>query len=153
MYNHPNDYPQQGQQLLKQPYYLTVVHTTERPLTVLSEDLRAVQGRPGKWFQRKTLDHQYQIQQERERSNCAINIGKYMEIKTTYRNTMRDVIQDKPDYKQRNYHDYSVITTNKYMDEEYARQMIIDIYGRYNKKEEQQRQGISEQPATESTST
>eukprot|EP00971_Amphidinium_carterae_P267279 5301918-Amphidinium_carterae.1 len=144
MYNYPGDYPQQGQQLTKQPYYLTVVHTMERLLIVLSDHLRNIQGRTGKWFQRKTLDHQYQRQQDKERSNCAINIGKYMEIRTTYRNNIRDVIQDKPDYKQSHSHDYSVITTNKYVDEKYARHMIIDIYGQYNKKEEQQRQGITQ---------
>eukprot|EP00971_Amphidinium_carterae_P024232 478280-Amphidinium_carterae.2 len=138
MYN----YPQQGQQLLKHPYYLTVVHTTERLLRVLSDGLRDIQSRTGKWFQRKTLDHQYQIQGDRigREGNRTINIGKYMEIKTTYRNTVRDVIVDKPDYKQRHYHDYSVITTDIYVDEEYARQMIIDIYAQATKKADQPQQ-------------
>eukprot|EP00971_Amphidinium_carterae_P196560 3900871-Amphidinium_carterae.1 len=116
MYNYPNDYPQQRQQLLKQPFYLTVVHTTERLLRALSEDLREIQSRTGKWFQRKTLDHQYQIQGDRvgREGSHNINIGKYLEFKTTYRNTIRNVIVDKPDYKQRHYHDYSVITTDIY---------------------------------------
>eukprot|EP00971_Amphidinium_carterae_P295877 5876211-Amphidinium_carterae.1 len=33
LYNYPIDYAQQGQQLRKQDYYLTVVHMTERLLT------------------------------------------------------------------------------------------------------------------------
>eukprot|EP00971_Amphidinium_carterae_P336012 6472133-Amphidinium_carterae.2 len=74
-------FPQQGQQV-KQPHYLTVVHTTERLLRVLSEDLRESQNRTGKWFQRKTLDHQYQTQGDRNgrEGHKAINIDKYMEI-------------------------------------------------------------------------
>eukprot|EP00971_Amphidinium_carterae_P231967 4603462-Amphidinium_carterae.3 len=67
MYNHPTDFPEQGQQLHKQDYYLTVVHTTERLLTELTEDLPNIQSRTGRWFQRKTLDHQYQIRQDRQR--------------------------------------------------------------------------------------
>eukprot|EP00971_Amphidinium_carterae_P273908 5436201-Amphidinium_carterae.1 len=63
----------------------------------------------------------------------------YLEIKTTYRNTIKDATQDKLDYKQRHYHNYSVITVDKYLDEEYARHMIIDIYAQYNKKEKQRK--------------
>eukprot|EP00971_Amphidinium_carterae_P244832 4861108-Amphidinium_carterae.3 len=59
LYNYPMDYPQQGLQLTRQNYYLTVVHTTERILTVLQEELRPTQGRNAHRYKRKTWDLQY----------------------------------------------------------------------------------------------
>eukprot|EP00971_Amphidinium_carterae_P026123 515198-Amphidinium_carterae.1 len=108
LYNYPLDYSQQGQQLMKQDDYLTVVHTTERPLTG---------DRIGREGQK------------------AISIGKYMEIKTTFRQGLREAILDKPDYKQRHCHDYSVITTDIDVNAEYVKHMIIDIYGQAAKKQ------------------
>eukprot|EP00971_Amphidinium_carterae_P244833 4861108-Amphidinium_carterae.4 len=64
-----------------------------------------------------------------ERQNPrTISIGKYMEIKTTYRQGLKEAILDTQKYKQRHYHDYSVISTDIDVNEEYAAQMIIDIY-------------------------
>eukprot|EP00971_Amphidinium_carterae_P193775 3844885-Amphidinium_carterae.1 len=61
-----------------------------------------------------------------------------MEIKTTYRQGIQEVIVDKPDYKQSHYHDYSVVTTDIDMNEEYAKHMIIDIHAQATKKQELQ---------------
>eukprot|EP00971_Amphidinium_carterae_P258292 5126931-Amphidinium_carterae.3 len=84
LYNYPLEYSQPGLQLTSQPYYLAVVHTKERLLEVLQQDLRMTQGRSTNWHTRKTLDTQFQIQGERigrEYNNRTISIGKNMEIK------------------------------------------------------------------------
>eukprot|EP00971_Amphidinium_carterae_P260760 5173140-Amphidinium_carterae.3 len=85
------------------------------------------------------LEYQYQIQGDRigREGQKAINIG--MEIKTTYRQGLREVIVDKSDYKQRHYHDYSVIITDIDVMRNTqcnAKQMIIDIYAQATKKQE-----------------
>eukprot|EP00971_Amphidinium_carterae_P174111 3451310-Amphidinium_carterae.1 len=49
-----------------------------------------------------------------------------MEIKTTYEPNYKDVIMDKMEYKQRHFHDYSVITTDIHFKEEYAKIMITE---------------------------
>eukprot|EP00971_Amphidinium_carterae_P038290 752770-Amphidinium_carterae.1 len=46
----------------------------------------------------------------------------------TYRQTMKNIIDDKTEYKQTRFHDYSVITTNIYLNEEYIKKMITKIY-------------------------
>eukprot|EP00971_Amphidinium_carterae_P188465 3741191-Amphidinium_carterae.1 len=51
-----------------------------------------------------------------------------MQIKTTYYQTNKTVIANKTEYKRHHYHDYSVITSDKDMDEECAYHMIIEIY-------------------------
>eukprot|EP00971_Amphidinium_carterae_P074895 1480041-Amphidinium_carterae.1 len=79
----------------------------------------------------------FQIQGDRiqqEHRDRTIKIGKYMEIKTTYRQRHREAILDKPSYKQHHFHDYSVITTDIDVNEEYAKHMIIDIYAQAQKK-------------------
>eukprot|EP00971_Amphidinium_carterae_P002980 58476-Amphidinium_carterae.1 len=61
------------------------------------------------------MDAQFQVQGDRagrETINRTIPIGKYMEIKTTYKQTCKDIIVDRNEYKQRHFHDDSVITTN-----------------------------------------
>eukprot|EP00971_Amphidinium_carterae_P263362 5225264-Amphidinium_carterae.1 len=59
-----------------------------------------------------------------------------MEIKTTYRQTCNDVIVDRNEYKQRHFHNYSVITSNLYINEKYVKIMITEIYQQNAKKPE-----------------
>eukprot|EP00971_Amphidinium_carterae_P006732 132699-Amphidinium_carterae.4 len=51
-----------------------------------------------------------------------------MEIKTTYKQTITTAIANKANFKQHRYHDYSVITSDNEMDEEYAKHIFIEIY-------------------------
>eukprot|EP00971_Amphidinium_carterae_P135609 2686764-Amphidinium_carterae.1 len=81
------------------------------------------------------MDVQYQIkagaQLQRlggDRETSTIPISQYMELKLAYQQTHRVVIENKADYKQRHFHDYSVITTNVNLNIEYAITMTVDIY-------------------------
>eukprot|EP00971_Amphidinium_carterae_P157677 3125518-Amphidinium_carterae.1 len=47
--------------------------------------------------------------------------GKYMEMKAAYKQRHRRLIEDKKEYKQHHFHDYLVITTSIYLDEEYIK--------------------------------
>eukprot|EP00971_Amphidinium_carterae_P279023 5538977-Amphidinium_carterae.5 len=81
LYNFPLNYKASAHQLTEQDFFLTVVHTTERLLEVLQQDLKETQGRGAHWYTRKNLDVQFQIQGERlgrENPNTMITIGKYM---------------------------------------------------------------------------
>eukprot|EP00971_Amphidinium_carterae_P308749 6135235-Amphidinium_carterae.4 len=51
-----------------------------------------------------------------------------METQTTYRQTHQNIIMDKQAYKQHHFHDFSIITSDKYMDEEYTQIMFADYY-------------------------
>eukprot|EP00971_Amphidinium_carterae_P304139 6044127-Amphidinium_carterae.1 len=51
-----------------------------------------------------------------------------MEIRTTYKQSHSKIITDKQTYKQHRLHDFSIITSDKYMDEEYAQIMFADYY-------------------------
>eukprot|EP00971_Amphidinium_carterae_P203485 4038138-Amphidinium_carterae.4 len=64
--------------------------------------------------------------------------GKYMEIKTKYKQNCKDVIVDRMEYKQRHFHDHSVTTSNIYVNEECAKITIIytEIYAQSSKKPE-----------------
>eukprot|EP00971_Amphidinium_carterae_P027379 539207-Amphidinium_carterae.3 len=44
------------------------------------------------------------------------------------------VISNKTTYKQHHYHEFSVITSYKHMDEEYAKNMFIEIYKQSRQK-------------------
>eukprot|EP00971_Amphidinium_carterae_P239479 4754211-Amphidinium_carterae.1 len=75
------------------------------------------------WYSRKDVDVQYQIKAGAElqrlggdREGSTIPIGKYIELKIAYQQVHRTVITDKFDYKQRHFHDYSVITTSDNLD-------------------------------------
>eukprot|EP00971_Amphidinium_carterae_P302589 6012513-Amphidinium_carterae.2 len=82
------------------------------------------------WYARKDIDYQYQIKGERlgRESNWSrtIAVNKYFELKAVYKQQHRKVIEDRRDYKQTHYHDYSVITTNLGIDEEYIKKIIIE---------------------------
>eukprot|EP00971_Amphidinium_carterae_P158909 3151021-Amphidinium_carterae.1 len=64
-----------------------VIHTTERLVTKLKEDLKNIQLRNSGWYTRKTPDYQFQIHRDRVQrpTDGAIKIRDYMEIKTTYK--------------------------------------------------------------------
>eukprot|EP00971_Amphidinium_carterae_P096961 1919468-Amphidinium_carterae.1 len=140
LYNNPKEYAQAAQHL-RQPHYLTVVHTTERLITErLSEpckDLKSEQQRNSGGYTKKTLDVQFQIHSDRiqRQTDKAIKIGDYMEIRTTYKQKNTVAILDKQGYKQHHFHEYSVITTDIDMNEDYAKTMIVDIYQQAAKKQ------------------
>eukprot|EP00971_Amphidinium_carterae_P227551 4513617-Amphidinium_carterae.1 len=73
-----------------------------------------------------------------------IIVGEYMEMKSACRQRHRRLIEDKKEYKQNHFHDYSVITTNIYLDEEYIKKRIIEIY---QQAEKPGRRGEEVQPA------
>eukprot|EP00971_Amphidinium_carterae_P093442 1849371-Amphidinium_carterae.1 len=58
-----------------------------------------------------------------------------MEIKVAYKQIHRTVIENKGDYKQNHFHDYSIITTNANLDD-YAVKMTIEIFQNSQKKYE-----------------
>eukprot|EP00971_Amphidinium_carterae_P343170 6482779-Amphidinium_carterae.1 len=66
-----------------------------------------------------------------------------MEMKAAYRQRHRRLIEDKKSYKQNHFHDYSIITTNIYLDEEYITKHIIEIY---QQAERPRKQGEEVQP-------
>eukprot|EP00971_Amphidinium_carterae_P019485 383463-Amphidinium_carterae.6 len=69
-------------------------------------------NRQTNWCTRKDMETQFQIKAERigrEGSWKTIVIGKYMEIKITYKQTLKNIIEDRKEYKQRHFHDYSVM--------------------------------------------
>eukprot|EP00971_Amphidinium_carterae_P331566 6465212-Amphidinium_carterae.1 len=51
-----------------------------------------------------------------------------MEIRTTYKQTHDMIIADKQAYKQHHFHDFSIITSDKDLDEEYAKLMSTEYY-------------------------
>eukprot|EP00971_Amphidinium_carterae_P155763 3088611-Amphidinium_carterae.1 len=51
-----------------------------------------------------------------------------MEIKVAYKQIHRTVIENKGEYKQDHFHDYSVITTSTNLDDDYAVKMTIEIF-------------------------
>eukprot|EP00971_Amphidinium_carterae_P296613 5892284-Amphidinium_carterae.1 len=96
----------------------------------MGKDLKSEQQRNSGWYTMKTLDLQFQIQGDRiqRQTDRAIKIGDYMEIKTTYKKKNTVAILDTQGYKQHHFHDYSVITTDVDMNEDYAKTVIVDIY-------------------------
>eukprot|EP00971_Amphidinium_carterae_P170388 3376074-Amphidinium_carterae.1 len=67
-----------------------------------------------------------------------------MEMKAAYRQRHRKRIDDKKEYKQNHFHDYSIITTNIYLDEEYIKKHITEIY---QQAEKPGKRGEKVQPA------
>eukprot|EP00971_Amphidinium_carterae_P066778 1322318-Amphidinium_carterae.1 len=75
------------------------------------------------WYNRKDVDVQYQIKAGAElqrlggdQEGRTIPIGQYMELKIAYQQVHRTVIENRHEYKQRHFHDYSVITTADNLD-------------------------------------
>eukprot|EP00971_Amphidinium_carterae_P290094 5759848-Amphidinium_carterae.3 len=61
-----------------------------------------------------------------------------MEIKITFKQTLKNIIEDRREYKQTRVHDYSVISTNVYLNDEYAKKMITEIDQQAETKREPQ---------------
>eukprot|EP00971_Amphidinium_carterae_P102911 2037033-Amphidinium_carterae.2 len=57
-----------------------------------------------------------------------------MEMKVAYKQIHRTVIENKGDYKQNHFHDYSIITTSTNLNDEYAIKMTIEIFLQARKK-------------------
>eukprot|EP00971_Amphidinium_carterae_P297056 5901382-Amphidinium_carterae.1 len=69
------------------------------------------------WYARKDSDHQFQIKAGAELERLggdmegrSITVSNYMELKVAYKQIHRTVIEDKAQYKQNHFHDYSIIT-------------------------------------------
>eukprot|EP00971_Amphidinium_carterae_P023986 473407-Amphidinium_carterae.1 len=97
-----------------------------------------------RWYSRKEQDHQYQIKagETQERlggPKSTVTVGHYMELKVAYKQKHRTVIENKSEYKQNHYHDYSIITTPKNLNEDYAVKMTVEIYLQAATKRERER--------------
>eukprot|EP00971_Amphidinium_carterae_P226805 4498158-Amphidinium_carterae.1 len=57
-----------------------------------------------------------------------------MELKVAYKQIHRTVIENKVQYKQNHFHDYSIITTSTNLDNDYAVKMTIEIILQAEKK-------------------
>eukprot|EP00971_Amphidinium_carterae_P254412 5050844-Amphidinium_carterae.1 len=57
-----------------------------------------------------------------------------MELKIAYQQVHKTVIENRNDYKQQHFHDYSVITTSDNLDVEYAIKMTVEIFKQSEKK-------------------
>eukprot|EP00971_Amphidinium_carterae_P337211 6473925-Amphidinium_carterae.1 len=92
--------------------------TTARLIAKLKDDLKNTQRRDPNWYTKKSLDKQFQIHGDpiQRMTNHSTRVGEYMQIKTTYKQTNKTVIANKTEYKRHYYHEYSVITGDKYMD-------------------------------------
>eukprot|EP00971_Amphidinium_carterae_P197424 3918273-Amphidinium_carterae.1 len=61
-----------------------------------------------------------------------------MELKVAYKQVHRTVIENRLDYKQRHFHDYSGITTPDNLDDEYTIKMTVEIFKQAEKKHDTQ---------------
>eukprot|EP00971_Amphidinium_carterae_P059218 1170962-Amphidinium_carterae.2 len=135
LYNMPDDYKKSSYQFTQQDYYFVVVHTTEGLLREMTADIAIATQRDDMtgWCARKEIDTQYQIKAGEVLGRLSgwkktINVGKYMELKVAHRNTDRSIIEEKIEYKQNHFHDYSIITTNMNLDDNYAVKMTIELF-------------------------
>eukprot|EP00971_Amphidinium_carterae_P204032 4048661-Amphidinium_carterae.1 len=72
-----------------------------------------------------------------------------MELKVAYKQKHRTVIENKLEYKQNHYHDYSIITTPKNLNEDYAVKMTVEIYLQAATKRERDRDHLLLHPPHE----
>eukprot|EP00971_Amphidinium_carterae_P152686 3026512-Amphidinium_carterae.4 len=135
LYTMPEDYKKSSYQFTQQNFYFVVLHITEGLLREMTAEIAMATQRDDMsgWYARKEIDTQYQIKAGKvlgrlSGSKKTINVGKYMELKVAYRNTNRKIIEEKTEYKQNHFHDYSIITTNMKLDDKYAVEMTIDIF-------------------------
>eukprot|EP00971_Amphidinium_carterae_P351251 6492005-Amphidinium_carterae.1 len=87
LHNIPSEYCQHEDQLHNQAFYLTVAHMTASSLKDLKDDLHDQQTRHATWFSRRDIDTQVQINSDKvaRTTNNTINIGEFMEIRTTFK--------------------------------------------------------------------
>eukprot|EP00971_Amphidinium_carterae_P236614 4696181-Amphidinium_carterae.1 len=57
-----------------------------------------------------------------------------MELKVAYKQVHRTMIENKTEYKQNHFHDYSIITTPDNLHDDYAVKMTIEIFTQAEKK-------------------
>eukprot|EP00971_Amphidinium_carterae_P342991 6482513-Amphidinium_carterae.1 len=94
VYDHPEDFAQTATQFTQQHYYFVVVHTTDKLLEQMTNDMKIQTNRDlCGWHSRKDLDYQYQIKGERlgRESNWArtLTVNKYFELKAVYKQQHR----------------------------------------------------------------
>eukprot|EP00971_Amphidinium_carterae_P191799 3805513-Amphidinium_carterae.1 len=75
------------------------------------------------WYSRKDNDEQHQIKAGAELERLggdarSITVGNYLELKVAYKQVHRTVIENKGEYKQNHFHDYSIITTSTNLDDD-----------------------------------
>eukprot|EP00971_Amphidinium_carterae_P033933 667905-Amphidinium_carterae.2 len=82
-------YPQHDARLHQQAFYLTVIHATTSSLQELTDYLKNKQKRHTGCFLRRNIDNQYQINRDRIAKSTThnIDIGQYMEIQMTFKQT------------------------------------------------------------------
>eukprot|EP00971_Amphidinium_carterae_P140852 2790699-Amphidinium_carterae.1 len=122
----PTDDPQHEAQLHQQAFYPKEIHMTTRGLQDRIDYLRNELKRHAGWFLRRNIDDQYQISGDKIARSTThnIDIAQYMEIRTTSKQTKVKLISNKAEYKSRHVHDFSIITTDHDLNEDYAIQMI-----------------------------
>eukprot|EP00971_Amphidinium_carterae_P190379 3778310-Amphidinium_carterae.3 len=135
MYNYPEDYKKASSQFTTEDFYFVVIHTTEGLLRDMTEEIASSMQRNDVtgWYASKDIDNQYQIKCGEVLGRISgwqrtLNVGKYMELKVIYRQQHRNPIENKTEYKQNHYHDYSLIMTNTNLDDDYAVKITIKIY-------------------------
>eukprot|EP00971_Amphidinium_carterae_P068320 1352684-Amphidinium_carterae.1 len=64
-----------------------------------------------------------------------------MEIKVVYKQQHRKAIEEKVEYKQNHFHDYSIITTNTNLDDNYAVKMTIEIFTQTKQRQDENNPG------------
>eukprot|EP00971_Amphidinium_carterae_P323852 6436275-Amphidinium_carterae.4 len=143
LYNRPDDYKTSAVQFTQQDYYFVVVHTTEGLLREMTADIHMSAQRPdlAGWYARKDIHMQYQLKAGEVLGRLSgwtrtLDVGNYMEFKVVYKQQHRRPIEDKIEYKQNHFHEYSLITTNTNLDDDYAVKITIEIYSQARTRRE-----------------
>eukprot|EP00971_Amphidinium_carterae_P335660 6471630-Amphidinium_carterae.1 len=148
LYNMPEDFKRTAPQFTSQYFYWVVVHTTEGLLREMTADIQMMMQRQDvtRWYSRKDCDSQYQIKAGEVLGRLSewkktINIAKYMDIKVVYKQQHRKAIEEKVEYKQNHFHDYSIITTNTNLDDNYEVKMTMEIFTQTKKRQDENNPG------------
>eukprot|EP00971_Amphidinium_carterae_P110837 2195504-Amphidinium_carterae.2 len=121
VYNYPEDYAQNAVQFTQQDYYFVVAHTTDKLLEQMTTDMKTQQDETYvDGTHAKTVTTSIRSKPQR-RTTWKRNWAGLL------RQQHRKVIEDKREYKQTHYHDYSIITTKLGIDEEYIGKIIIEV--------------------------
>eukprot|EP00971_Amphidinium_carterae_P306722 6095543-Amphidinium_carterae.1 len=93
------------------------------------------------WYARKDIHHQYQIKGERlgreSQWGKTITVGKHMELKVVYKQQHRKAIEEKVKHKQNHFHEYSITTTSRNLDDNYAHSIARIEYSTSSRKLDQ----------------
>eukprot|EP00971_Amphidinium_carterae_P241690 4798791-Amphidinium_carterae.3 len=129
LYNFPEEYNQTAVQFTGQDYYFTVVHSTTYYRQVLRTHDERLEDADEQRLQLVCTQRRRQTIPDQGRTH---RTRRTME--DSYRGKHRNVVEDKRDYRQMRVHDYSVITTHIYLDEDYIKKLITEIYQQAEKE-------------------